>query len=126
MTGAGWPAAVALVAALGLSIGGCGGGGLYPFTGTGALDLENSEVSTHWIDVMELTLDDVDDTDPFWEWGYDYDVSYHNRDPNESERFTGLTPGWWTVVIWWSDGRHTVYHDVHIHTGRSTNLEVLY
>ena len=118
----------ALLAVVALALGGCGGGGIlpYPIDGTGGLDVENSEVSTHWIDEMRLTLDELDDSDPFFDFGDDWAESLHNRDPNESEGFDGLTPGWWTVVIVWSDGRHTAYHDVHVRAGERANLEVEY
>lgn len=115
-----------ILVAVTLTASGCGGGGgvLYGFSGTGALDIENSEVSTTWIDVMELWLEEPDFSEPFFEWGYEWVESRHNRDPNESEHFSDLTPGWWEVIITWSDGVRTHYGNLHIGSGETDNLEV--
>ena len=107
---------------------GCGGAGgalvEAVVGGPGTLEVENDELSTTYMNEIQLDLEEVDWDDPWADDGWESAESLHNRDPNEMETFEDLRPGWWRVEVLWGDGAVTVRHDVHVHGWETTNIEV--
>jgi hypothetical protein len=118
--------AAACLAATCLVLTGCGAGGAFleVVGGSGALEVENDELSTTYINEIWLDLEEIDWDDPWWDTGWESAESLRNRDPNEMETFHDLRPGWWRVEVVWGDGEITVEHDVHVNGWETTNLEV--